>query len=180
MLRTTARVNVSWLGVQSNGEAGYGFLTVDGTKGDLQRHRHQPRRPADPAGRAKAYLRELGGSPGSDVPFVVEPKEFDFGIATIFMTTARRVIFHEHGAATDLGLDAGRKRDGRAVIHGERTPAAPASPSVTQCAITVSFRPTTVGPKAATLEGCDAGGDADRRHDGRRRSRRVLVIGAAR
>lgn len=148
--KSTVRVTVSSEGVQSNGDTWEpAFLTRDGQQAYFSNTGTNLVDVATPAERSKAYVHELG-SASSSRPFVVDPKLFDFGDATIAFGEVGHLVFTNTGNApltitglqmlgTNAALFEPGHDCGTSVAVGDA------------CDIHVTFRPSSVGPKSATL-----------------------------
>jgi Tol biopolymer transport system component len=153
VLRTTTRVNVSSLGVQSDGGTWPDeppYITADGARVFFNDSGTNlvPETGALPA-LPRAYVREVGTTAGADTPFVVDLK-LAFGDATIHYDTKRSVVFTNTGSSaisiSGIGI-AGPNAPAFKATHRCGTAVAAGG----ACAIDVVLHPYAVGAKSATL-----------------------------
>jgi TolB protein len=149
-LGTTTRVNVSSLGVQSNGETFEPvFLTADGTTVFFNNTGTNLVPIATPPSASKVYLHELGDS-HTGGGFVLEPSVLGFGDATIQVATSRNIIFTNTDDQSIAGPSLSIAGSNAAAFTARHDCGATVAAGGA-CSIIVTFRPFSVGAKTAQL-----------------------------
>jgi Tol biopolymer transport system component len=145
---TTARANVSSLGVQANGSSFGGFISADGR---LVTFSSEATNLVDNDENIEfdGYVHEMGGGTSS-VPFVLETASLEFGKRTLNTARTFQVILSNTSGAVlpvegirTVGVDATQFT----IAHDCGTALAAGS----ACGIRVTFRPTSIGPKTAQV-----------------------------
>jgi Tol biopolymer transport system component len=147
---TTVRATVSSRGVQSNGDTWEpSLMTADGSRVFFNNTGTNLVDLASPPGQSKVFMHELG-APSSDVPIVVEPKLYDFGLATIFVTEPGRLVLTN---TSDVPISIASLKLGgtNPALFRAKHACGGSVAAHDACQVDITFRPTTLGPKSAVL-----------------------------